>query len=327
MGVKWDAIRMKNSCITIALLGLLGGCTAPRVDRQKITELLIDVRSEIVVIDPVSHDFLDWSDVMLHIKKADVVLLGELHDHVIGHAVQLAIVEDVMDRYPGSVLALEMLERDEQVLVDDFMEGIVTARSLENLTHSTDWGASGGWGAWYQPILEATKERGGKVVAANAPRRYVRLARTDGYERIDALPQNRRSLIDYPEELSGGRYRERFWEFAMHDGDAEIVRVDVSSIAPDDPVLPVFRSQQVWDATMAQSVVNADPTLSKKVVLLVGQFHVEYNGGLVQEIKKRNPDLSIVVVSIQREIPEEDWRGTKTSPPIADLMIVETINE
>jgi uncharacterized iron-regulated protein len=73
--------------------------------------------------------------------------------------------------------------------------------------------------------------------------------------------------------------------------------------------------------------VNADPTLSKKVVLLVGQFHVEYNGGLVQEIKKRNPDLSIVVVSIQREIPEEDWRGTENSPPIADLMIVETVNE
>ncbi|MBT7657341.1 MAG: hypothetical protein HN568_02930, partial [Phycisphaerae bacterium] len=92
---------MKNGCVTVALLGLLGGCTAPPVARQKITELLIDVRSELMVIDPMNHDFLDWSDVMLQIKKADVVLLGELHDHVIGHAVQLAIVEDVMDKYPG----------------------------------------------------------------------------------------------------------------------------------------------------------------------------------------------------------------------------------
>ena len=89
---------------------------------------------------------------------------------------------------------------------------------------------------------------------------------------------------------------------------------------PDDPMLPVFRSQQAWDATMAQSIINAGPNKLKKVVLLVGQFHVEYDGGIVQELRQRNPNLNVFVVSIQREIPDEEWMG---SPAIADIMFVD----
>jgi uncharacterized iron-regulated protein len=171
------------------------------------------------------------------------------------------------------------------------------------------------------PIIDAAKERGGSVVAANAPRRYVRLARLNGYERIDELPKERRVFIDYPETLSGGRYRQRFWETAERDDeDTEDVEIDVANIKSDDPLLPWFRGMQSWDATMAQSVVDARPSREHKVLLLVGQFHVEYEGGIVQELRKRMPGVNILVVSIQRETPEEDWRGV---PPISDIMVVE----
>lgn len=300
-----------------ALVG--SGCASAPDGPTHVHDVGIEVRTDVAVIEPMSADRVGWSELLFQIDKADVVLLGELHDHAVGHAVQLAVIEDVMDKYPGSVLALEMLERDEQEVIDDYMDGIIDAKSFATLTHSSHWGAKGGWVTWYQPIIDATKDRRGRVVAANAPRRYVRLARTDGYERIDALPANRRVFVDYPEELSGGRYRERFWEFANH-GDEEEVEINVDTIDPDDPMLPVFRSQQAWDATMAQSIANAHPTRDKKVLLLVGQFHVEYDGGIVQELRKRLPHAKVLVISIQREVPEEGWRG---SPAIADLMVVE----
>ena len=161
------------------------------------------------------------------------------------------------------------------------------------------------------------------MVAANAPRRYVKLARTGGFDRIDSLPKERRSLVDYPAELSGGRYRERFWEFAAHHEDGGEEEIDVTTIDPNDPLLPMYRSQQTWDATMAQSIINTKPSMERKVLLLVGQFHVEYDGGIVQELRKRMPRASVLVISIQREFPEEDWQGT---PPIADVMVVETLN-
>ena len=304
----------------------MGGCSSTPKQPVSVSEVAIHVRTDMHIYTPENGEVSSWSKLMVAIDSADIVLLGELHDHAVGHAVQLAVVVDVMDTYPQSVLALEMLERDEQILVDDFMESVIDAKAFASKTHSNNWGGIGSWAAWYQPIIDAVKDRGGSVVAANAPRRYVRLAGARGYARLDALPNERRVFVDYPKHLSSGRYRQRFWELGSQDDSGEKAEIDVSTIDPNDPKLPAFRSMQVWDATMAQSVVSARPSISNKVLLLVGQFHVEYDGGIVQEIRARMPSASIVVVSVQREIPDEDWMGNNTKgnrPPIADFMIVE----
>ncbi len=323
--VGWDAVQMKLHVAILVFVSLMSGCSSVPKGPVSLAEIDVLVREDVTIIKPVSNDRVDWAELLLQIDGVDVVLLGELHDHAVGHAVQLALVEDVLDSYPNSVLAMEMLERDEQILIDDYMEDFIDASTFEKLTNSTNWGAQGGWSAWYQHIVDAVKNRGGSVVGANAPRRYVRLARIDGYERIDELGSKRRNYIDYPEELSGGRYRQRFWELAemMHkdvDGEDEPVEIDITEIDPDDPILPVFRSQQVWDATMAESIVRANPSKEQKVILLVGQFHIEYDGGIVQELRKRMPGVKILVVSVQRKIPDEKWQE---NPPIADFLVVE----
>ena len=101
--------------------------------------------------------------------------------------------------------------------------------------------------------------------------------------------------------------------------------VGVDIVADDDPLLPMFRSQQTWDATMAQSIANVVASGEfKKTFLIVGQFHVEYDGGVVQELRKRVPGSRVFSISIQRHLPEEDWRG---EPPIADAMVVENLNK
>jgi uncharacterized iron-regulated protein len=315
---------MKCWKLTISLVFVVAGCSVQQKNPIHVLEIGIDVRRDITVIDPADGSKIWWEQMMARLSVVDVVLLGELHDHAVGHAIQLAIVEDVLDQFPKSLIAFEMLERDEQHKVDDYMDGIIDATVFASLTQSTNWGAKGGWAAWYQPIIDAVKDRGGFVIAANAPRRYVKLARAAGFDRIKSLPKDRRSFVDYPEELSGGRYRERFWELGKHNEDGEEEKIDITEIDPDDPLLPMFRSQQIWDATMAQSIVDAKPSNSRKVLLLVGQFHIEYDGGIVQELRRRFPSVKVLVISIQREMPEEEWQGT---PPIADIMIVETTNK
>ncbi len=314
-------IKIKVFC---SVLIFSSGCTSVPMGPTCVSDIGIDVRTETTIIQVNSSETVGWDYLLGEIDTASVILLGELHDHAIGHAVQLAVVEDVMDKYPGSALALEMLERDEQFRVDDYMEDLIDAKTFASITQSKSWGGEGGWEAWYQPIIDAAKDRGGRVVAANAPRRYVRLARTDGYERIDALPDERRAFVDYPKELSGGRYRQRFWEFADHGENGIEEEIDVTTIDPDDPMLPTFKSMQAWDATMAQSFIDASPSTEKKVVLMVGQFHVEYDGGIVQELRNRMPEVNVIVISIQKEMPDEDWQK---EPRIADIMVVENAND
>ena len=43
-----------------------------------------------------------WNDVLDAAAWADVIILGEQHDDAVGHAVQLAVVQDVMARWPRS---------------------------------------------------------------------------------------------------------------------------------------------------------------------------------------------------------------------------------
>ena len=312
-------VEMKNGSLGLICFLFLANCSTPPRGPISAQELGFDIREYVEIIDPSTNEELHWSAFMERVAEADIVLLGELHDHAVGHAVQLAVVQDVLHGWPQSSVAFEMLERDEQIYVDDYMDDIINTKTFTSLTNSASWAGDGSWVAWYQPIIETTKNAGGFVIAANAPRRYVRIARTDGFEKIDSLPPNRRRFVDYPHKLSTGRYRERFWKLALHTDDGVEEDVDVTTIDPDDPMLPVFKSQQVWDATMARSVALQKPTVKKKVVLLVGQFHIEYNGGVVQELTALLPRAKVLSVSIQKELPEEEWNG---DPKIADLVII-----
>jgi uncharacterized iron-regulated protein len=260
---------------------------------------------------------LGWSDLLGAIDRSDIIILGEQHDDALGHAVQRAVVTDVCARPQRAALSLEMLERDEQLTVDDFADGIITAEQLARLTQSEDWGGKGKWREFYQPTIDAALAGDARVVAANAPRRYVRLARMEGYDRLASLPPARRALFDLPREIPDGAYRDRFFglmmpspdESADDRQDAEADDAHGHSVTLED-VEATFRSQLVWDATMAESIARTHRSDVSKVVHLVGQFHSDFEGGLVQEIRHRARRATVLAISLQRAWPgalrEED---------------------
>ena len=301
---------MKHIPLFVCLL-LPISCTASKHPLQHLKDVSLDFEHHLTIEDgkrqtiPV-HLFWEMVD------KADIIILGELHDHVVGHAFQKEVVSHVMTSFPNSTLALEMLERDEQPIIDDFMEDIIDDETLAKLTHSQNWSGKGSWAAWYQPIINITKELGGSVVGANAPRRYVTLGRTDGFEAIQILPENRQKFVTIPDPLVDNHYQDRFFELAgKHASDEPI---DESST-----LFGFYKAQQIWDATMAKSVVQLNPTVNEKTVLLVGQFHVEYEGGLVQFLKRDLPNANILVVTVHRSSPELEFEDI----PLSDVVVYE----
>jgi uncharacterized iron-regulated protein len=250
---------------------------------------------------------LDFAAVLERAAPAAVVIVGETHDDAVGHGYQRALVQALCQRYPGSALALEMLERDEQVLVADWLEGLLDAEGFARESGSTAWAGPDSWALWYQPILDAARDNGARIVAANAPRRYVRAARQLGFERLAALEGERRAWFDLPFGEQPLDYRERFLALMGGMGHGE-------PLSPEEAA-KVFDSQSVWDATMAGSVHAAAPSVEHKVLLLVGQFHSDHAGGTVAQLRYLGPELEILTLSLVPEVsttlrPEDQGRAS-----------------
>lgn len=322
---------------------ILTGCNG----EQKLSPALlhaasIQPRSDLLMFDVRSGEAITWDDLLARIGEADAVIVGEQHDDAVGHKVQLAIVEDVMDRFPGSALAMEMLDRSEQAVVDDYLGDLIDREKFYELTASTRWRKIAqeyldgeinkkkfrqriltiGWPEWkfnYQPIIDAAKDGGGTVVAANAPwTRYTKLISTEGYD-FDSMTPAQRSLIEIPEVPESGPYREKFWEVMVDrlegeepeedeqaEDDSEAAHVELT----DEQVGNMFYSQLSYDATMGDSIADALANGATKVVHLVGQFHSDFNGGTIMELKRRAPGVRVLSITMQKadatEVREED---------------------
>ena len=325
-----NLIRTRPAMVALTLLvgtASFTGCassTAVEQTSEPIVVSLDDARA-LPLHDGHTGESITWSELVPRLRSADIVLLGELHDDAAGHAFQRAVVRALTETHGSRfALAMEMLERHEQPLVDDYLEELISEDDFAELTFSSRWSGEGSWSSWYQPIIDEVKLAGGDVIAANAPRRYVRLARRDGVEKIEALDDTRRAFVELPMTLESDHYRKRFWrlaEMARERRAEENGQSDVTITIPDDDpgMVSFFRSQSVWDATMGTSTARAwlrDDT--DCVALLVGQFHIEHDGGTAQIVRALAPDERILSITMQRGNAADDVPGEGA---ISDIVV------
>jgi uncharacterized iron-regulated protein len=231
-----------------------------------------------------------WGELVDASCSVDVVFIGENHGHALGLASAAALFDDILARAPRASLSMEFLERDEQILVDDYLAGLSTLEEFAKAAGRTTANFPPG----HRAMVEAAKRAARAVHAANAPRRYVSLARREGYERLRELSQEQRRSLRIPDGLIGGRYREEFDSIMTPQGEAPSderrARLDA-----------VYRSQQVWDWTMARSVAQAVLATERPVVHVVGNFHVNHRGGTVQALEVELPGVRALVVTFVSE--------------------------
>ncbi len=294
------ATRLLTTC---AIGALLAGCTTQTREEQAqaLRDSTRDAARSVTILNGDGSGTTTWSQAIQKMAAADVVLMGEVHGHALGNAVQQEMFEDILTANPNALLAMEFYERDEQVALDDYLAGITDREAFEKAADRNE-----GNNPWaHARMIEASKEAGRPVIAANAPRRYVRLARTGGFDRLRELNENQRALVEIPEQTPQGAYRERFMEamggMAAHGGE--------------EMIESFLRSQSTWDATMAQSIVDGFEH-GTPVVLVVGYFHAQFpfepgSSELVDQLRKRTDrNLNIVTCitlpATHDEIQEDD---------------------
>lgn len=237
-----------------------------------------------------------WGDLVAACGAAEAVIVGEMHGQRVGQAFQAAMFADVLAASPTAAGALEFFERDEQAALDDYLSGVTNEAEFRRAARRTESNYTSGHAA----MVEACKAAGRPVIAANAPRRYVRLARTEGFDRLRELGAEQKRLFAIPEFIPEGRYRSEFFKVMGAENlldppaDAPLSEADAKQ---RDNIDGMLRSQSVWDWTMAESVARAIVGGARPVVLIVGRFHVDHDGGLVQALRALRPGTRIVTIT------------------------------
>lgn len=291
----------------VAGLAAVAGCAAPqRIAPRPEEAPLPDARSVTVLRGEPGEPPAAWNELIAAARAADVFVIGENHGHRLGLSVAAAIWDDVLDGAPGAALALEFFERDQQPYIDDYLAGLTDEATFKRAARRNDSNYPPG----HRAMLEYAKSADVPVIAANSPRVYVRAASRQGFGRLLELTSEQQRLFRVPDELPTGRYREDFERVMTGNADAhgDGAASQPASTRPslDGP----FRAQSVWDWTMAESISRALQQGRRPVLLVVGRFHSDFRGGLIQALERLNPGARVLTLSFVNEtsviLREED---------------------
>lgn len=254
--------------------GLMVGCSMTVVVETDDLTMREEARS-VVIRKGDGTGVASWDDVVADMASADVVLFGEMHGHPLGLAVAQELWEDILVHSPTAVLAMEFYERDQQLALDDYLSGVTDREQFEEAANRNKGNNAPG----HARMVDAAKEAGRPVLAANSPRRYVTMARKQGFESLEALGESQQGMFVIPIGDREGGYKDRFMELM-----SGMVGHDSDEIAAG-----MFRSQSVWDATMGGSIVDG-LAYGSPVAHVVGYFHVQFGdeqggSGLIDAVR------------------------------------------
>ncbi len=221
---------------------------------------------------------VNYDDMIESLAQAEVILFGELHDNSINHWLELQVAKDLFALNPRITLGFEMFEADDQIVLDEYLSGIIEERHL--LSEAKVWD---NYKNDYKPLVEFAKEKKLRAIATNVPRRYANLVYRKGIESLNALPEYARQFIaplpiEIDLELPG--YKNMIQTMGGHGapGSGE----------------NIARSQAVKDATMAYFLLQ---NLTEGIFIHYhGAYHSQNFEGIMWYLRKASPKLKIVTI-------------------------------
>jgi len=221
-----------------------------------------------------------YSKVVRELEDADIIFFGELHDNPIAHWLQRELTEDLhASGKKNLVLGAEMFEADNQLLLDEYLGGIIPEAKFEDevrlwKNYKTD----------YKPLLQFAFENKIPFIATNVPRRYANLVYRTGFEGLDSLSLAAKEYLPplpivYDPELPG--YKAMLEMSQMGHGKV-------------NDNLP--RAQAIKDATMAHFILK-NWSNGKQFLHFNGAYHSDNFGGIVWYMNQQEPGLKIMTLT------------------------------
>ena len=176
------------------------------------------------------------------------------------------------------VLGAEMFESDNQVILDEYLDSLISQKSFEAEArlwpnYKTD----------YKPLVEFANKNRLRFVATNVPRRYASMVNSKGFEGLEELSDEAKLFIpplpiDYDSTLN------------CYKSMLEMEGIG-SHVTENFP-----KAQAIKDATMAYFILkNWSP--GKMLIHYHGSYHSENFESIYWYLKQQNPSLNIVTIT------------------------------
>ena len=231
----------------------------------------------------------------------DFVLFGELHNNPIAHWLQLELSIDLHHKKGDQlVLAAEMFEADNQLILDEYLSGLITERNFR--AEARLWN---NYETDYRPLVELARENGLRFIASNIPRRYASVVHRSGVEGLEVLSEQARAWIAplppaYDPELPGYKAMLEMTGMPAHGNEN----------------FP--KAQAIKDATMAHFSYQAWAP-GKLLLHFHGAYHSNNYEGIYWYLREKNEKLRIVTIST---VEQDDIRSLEQQHHrLADFII------
>ncbi len=222
---------------------------------------------------------VSYQEMLAKLLEADVIFFGELHNNAICHWLQLEMAMDLQKADSGSlILGAEMFERDNQLVMDEYLAGMIRERDFETGARLWD-----NYKTDYKPLVNFAASNGIRFVATNIPRRYAALVNSKGFEALETLSPEAKSYmaplpVPYDPELPGYKAMLNMGGNAMH----------MNTNLP--------KAQAIKDATMAW-FISSEYENGIRFLHLNGRYHSDDHEGIVWYLNHYVPGLNIITIT------------------------------
>jgi uncharacterized iron-regulated protein len=226
-----------------------------------------------------------YSKMLGQLAEADVVLFGELHNNALVHWVQLEVVKDLKKEGRNLVMGAEMFEADNQLVINEYLEGTIEARHLESEAKVWD-----NYATDYKPLLDFAKKNQIPFIATNIPRRYASLVARQGLPVLDSLHASAKNYIaplPVKVDMELPAYKNMISMMGGHGGGNGHGGMQAENMV---------NAQAIKDATMAHFILQ-NLQENSTFVHFNGSYHSDNFEGIYWYLKQANTELNIVTIS------------------------------
>ncbi|MCH7398231.1 ChaN family lipoprotein [Belliella sp. DSM 107340] len=235
------------------------------------------------------------------LNEKEIIFFGELHNNSVAHWLQLQILKNLNSNENEIILAGEFFERDDQLNINEWLEGRITDKNFE--AEAKLWN---NYATDYKPLMLFAKENKIPVVATNVPRKYASVVSREGLKSLESFSEEaKKSIAPLPIEVDMSLPGYKGMKEMMHGSS---MNVDF-----------MVEAQAIKDATMAFSLFEFIGK-GKTILHVNGSYHSNNYEGIVWYLRKEFVDASVLTIATVEQnntkALEENSKG------IADFIIV-----